>query len=119
MATETDGHDWVPATCALPTEQQPLRVAEFDDLFRDRLALVSRAGSSTLELTLTGGEDVAAAAKDLAARETDCCSFFSFDVSRPNDHTVRMRVDVPPSQGAVLTALFERASALTSGPRQP
>lgn len=30
--------DWVPESCTPPTTGQPLRTAEFDDLFRDAVA---------------------------------------------------------------------------------
>ncbi|MFI5877126.1 hypothetical protein ACIBAH_32705 [Streptomyces sp. NPDC051445] len=34
---------WVPQSCTLPTTEQPLRVAEFDTLFAERLADASRS----------------------------------------------------------------------------
>ncbi|WP_329142498.1 hypothetical protein OIU91_02480 [Streptomyces sp. NBC_01456] len=33
---------WVPQSCTLPTEEQPLRVAEWDALFTGRLQELSR-----------------------------------------------------------------------------
>ena len=40
---DDDLPDWTPATCTLPTAEQPLRVAEFDDLFRECVIAVDRA----------------------------------------------------------------------------
>ncbi len=31
---------WVPDACTLPTVEQPLRLKEFDDLFRDAVSAV-------------------------------------------------------------------------------
>lgn len=33
---------WVPQSCTLPTQEQPLRVAEWDALFSERLTSLSR-----------------------------------------------------------------------------
>jgi hypothetical protein len=42
--------DWVPAACTLPTAEQPLRVAEFDDLFATSVRAVDRVGPTVLRL---------------------------------------------------------------------
>ncbi|MGW7465285.1 hypothetical protein ACWGJT_11360 [Streptomyces xantholiticus] len=68
---------WVPDSCTLPTIEQPLRVAEFDALFAERLAGSSRPDRLKLEMVLTGGPGVAEAVRDLVARESGCCSFFT------------------------------------------
>jgi hypothetical protein len=39
MSAETR---WVPEACTLPTVEQPLRVAEFDDLFATALRGIAR-----------------------------------------------------------------------------
>ncbi|MET8028575.1 hypothetical protein [Streptomyces avermitilis] len=46
---------WVPASCTLPTTEQPLRVAEFDALFAGRLTGTARPEPLRLLLVLTGG----------------------------------------------------------------
>jgi hypothetical protein len=48
----------VPQSCTLPTAEQPLRVAELDALFAERLLGSSRPDRLRLELALTGGEVV-------------------------------------------------------------
>ncbi|MFI6457406.1 hypothetical protein ACIBF6_38350 [Streptosporangium amethystogenes] len=37
--------EWAPAECALPAEERPLRVAEFDELFATALRGLERVGS--------------------------------------------------------------------------
>ena len=102
--------DWVPSSCSLPTKDRPLRVAEFDALFGAHLRSVSRISDTTVELVLIGGGAAADMARDLADRETACCSFFTFAV-HAEGQIVRLRVDVPPEQTDVLTALADRAVA--------
>lgn len=101
---------WVPDACTLPTEERPLRVAEFDELFRRAVVRVERAGPTRAVLTLTGTEDVRETLEDLAAREAACCSFFTFEVTTGAEG-VRFVVDVPSAHAAVLDALVSRAAA--------
>lgn len=60
--------DWVPAACTLPTVEQPLRRAEFDDLFAHDALSVARESSQQLRLELRADPDVAARAAGLAAK---------------------------------------------------
>ncbi|MFC7494267.1 MULTISPECIES: hypothetical protein [unclassified Nocardioides] len=110
--------NWVPDVCTLPTVEQPLRLTEFDDLFIT-VTHVDRAGPTRATLTLAGWAGLAAHAQDLADREKACCSFFSFTIvatartgDEPTDETrerVRMSIEVPEAQAAVLAALVDRA----------
>lgn len=101
---------WVPSSCTLPTIEQPLRVAEFDALFSERLAGSSRPDRLRLEMLLTGGPGVEDAVRDLMARESGCCPFFTFTVS-PGPEQIRLDVEVDRAHEAVLDALQERATA--------
>lgn len=65
-----------PDACTLPTALVPLRVGEFTDLFASSLRSVSRPSPVLLRLALEPGS--LAVARDLTARESACCSFFSF-----------------------------------------
>ena len=94
--------------CTLPTAERPLRVAEFDDLFSSVTA-VERPSATLLRLDLAGDDDLLETARDLAARETACCSFFTFKVTRAPDG-VRMDVVVPEARVDILDALAKRAS---------
>jgi hypothetical protein len=47
---------WVPEACTLPTVEQPLRVAEFDDVFAVAVRAPERVGPDVLRLFLPPGE---------------------------------------------------------------
>jgi hypothetical protein len=98
--------DWVPASCTLPTVEQPLRLAKFDDLFTT-VRSVER-GPTSARLLLTADAD---RVRRLAAAESECCSFFRFTVT-PLESVVALDVEVPPQYADVLAALVERASAV-------
>ncbi|WKX22430.1 hypothetical protein [Streptomyces sp. HUAS CX7] len=100
---------WVPRSCTLPTAEQPLRVAEFDALFTERLTATSRPDRARLELVLTGGEGVEKTVRELVARESSCCSFFTFTI-HPGREQIRLDVAVDGGHEAVLDALQERAT---------
>jgi hypothetical protein len=93
--------DWAPDACTLPTAERPLRVAEFDEFFSHVLRM-QRPEPTQLDLVLP--REAEAAARDLASRETECCSFFTFEFDAPGDD-VLMHVGVPPSHVEVLDAL--------------
>ena len=86
-----------PDACTLPTDEVPLRVGEFDALFSSSLVSVSRTPSS-LRLTFVPGSTARVA--DLVARESECCSFFSFTLTG-----AVLDVGVPPAQVGVLDGL--------------
>ena len=101
------GLAWAQA-CTLPTVEQPLRVAEFDALFARSLRDVQRLAGTRLRLLLD--PDVEAVARDLTARESECCSFFTFTLTRVGGG-LQVDVEVPAVQVAVLDALAVRAAA--------
>jgi hypothetical protein len=98
----------VPASCTLPTVEQPVRVAEFGALFADLLRARARLDTCHLQLTFGGGEAAAARVRDLVARESACCSFFQFTVSAGHDR-VLLDVVVPAARADVLDGLYEMA----------
>ncbi|MGP4087142.1 hypothetical protein [Streptomyces sp. KR55] len=108
---------WVPQSCTLPTTEQPLRVAEFDALFAERLTEVYRPGRLRLDLVLEGGSGVEETVRDLVARESDCCSFFSFTTSADTGG-IRLGVEVDSAHEATLDAVQARA-AQAAGTEQP
>jgi hypothetical protein len=101
--------DWVPQACTLPTAEQPLRVAEFDDLFTAGLRGFTRPAPTRLELRLDAATE--ATARDLTARETSCCSFFVFEFASAPDGQLLLDVGVPGAHVEVLDALAVRAAA--------
>ncbi|PZS34960.1 MAG: hypothetical protein DLM59_03755 [Pseudonocardiales bacterium] len=97
---------WVPEACTLPSVEQPLRVAEFDALFAVHLHTAHRVSDTRLRLILDpSAED---RARDLTARETACCSFFTFTVTEAGSELL-VDVAVPAGQVEVLDALAARA----------
>lgn len=106
----TDTIQWVPLSCTLPTEQQPLRLAEFDALFAASLRAASRPEPLRLRLHLAGGPGMVERVQDLADRESSCCSFFTFAVGTEHG-TVVLDVEVDPAHSDVLDSLQARAVA--------
>lgn len=95
---------FVPPACTLPTGEQPLRVVEFAQFFAATVSAVTRESATVLRLALDGDHTMLARARDLAAREVECCSFFDFTV----DEAVgggRLRVEVPSAHVGVLDGL--------------
>jgi len=102
---------WVSDACTLPTVEQPLRVREFERLFADALTTVSaRPDGRSLRLVLADGPGVYETATDLASRESECCSFFLFNVTRGSGVvTMDVRVDEPHTE--VLSGVEQMARA--------
>ncbi|GGM77268.1 hypothetical protein ACFFX1_52465 [Dactylosporangium sucinum] len=107
----------VPDACTLPTAEQPLRLAEFDALFATAVRAVTTVSPTHARMRLTGAAGLEAAVRDLAARETQCCSFFTFTVTpQPATGTggeaLVLDVEVPAAHTDVLASLAGRASAV-------
>ncbi|MET9829460.1 hypothetical protein ABZ078_09140 [Streptomyces sp. NPDC006385] len=103
--------EWVPQSCALPTEKQPLRIAEWDALFSEHLTALSYPAARRVRLELSAASGVEDGVRDLAGRESGCCSFFTFTVTADAD-AVRLDIAVDPVHQPVLDALAERAAGL-------
>lgn len=103
-----DDQAWVPEACTLPTAERPLRLAEFDELFATALRGQQRLSPTRLRWRLDRAAE--ATARDLTARESSCCSFFSFTFA-PDGGAVRVDVQVPAAQVGILDALADRAAA--------
>ncbi|MEJ2855072.1 MULTISPECIES: hypothetical protein [unclassified Saccharothrix] len=111
----TEALSWTPLTvaaCTLPTAEQPLREKEFDDLFAASARSVRRLDPTGVRVDLDPTPEVAARAADLMARETGCCSFFTFALTATGDG-LHLDIRVPDSQTAVLEALAARAEAVS------
>ena len=102
--------DWAHDACTLPSTERPVRIAEFDGLFAAVRRSV-RPEPTRLDLLLPG--DVEATARDLARRESECCSLFTFEFESTGDD-VLMHVAVPPQHVEVLDAIEARVP--TRGP---
>jgi hypothetical protein len=100
--------EWAPDACTLPSAERPLRIAEFDGLFAF-VVRAERRDPTRLDLVLP--RDVEAAAIDLARRESECCTFFTFDFEAVGDGVV-MHITVPQTQADVLDALAARCGRM-------
>ncbi|MEV0425587.1 hypothetical protein [Micromonospora sp. NPDC050495] len=102
---------WVPDSCTLPTAERPLRVAEFDQFFAEAVRGADRVSAQHLRLRLDGAAQVEETARDLTARESSCCSFFAFHLSRSGPGSLALDVRVPAGHVDVLDALAARAAS--------
>jgi len=98
--------------CTLPTEQRPLRLAEFESLFTEALRRVQRDGDA-VRMHLAGEPGLVDRVRDLAEREMECCSFFTFLIEGSDDNLV-LEISVPPDRRDILVALTRRAEELAS-----
>jgi hypothetical protein len=115
MTGDDHTNGWVPDACTLPTADRPLRQAEFDDLFTSQIDTAERIGPTHLRLTMSGATGLETAVRDLTARETQCCSFFTFTVAAVSPDNLRLDIEVPEAHVDVLDALANRAG----GARNP
>ena len=99
---------WVPDACTLPTDQQPLRVAEFDELFAIGVSEINRVDDLRVRFELRPDPGVAGMAANLAVRETDCCSFFEF-TQIASGGRLTLDLTVPTEHAAVLDVVVNRA----------
>lgn len=103
---------WVSSACTLPSAKQPLRVAEFDRFFAQSIRSVARASATRLDVVIARTAEKMG--RDLAQRETECCSFFRFDFQRAGED-VLMRISVPQKHMKVLDALQARVDSIATG----
>ena len=94
--------------CTLPTEARPLRLDEFDDLFRSGLTNLTVRGAA-VTMRLRGDAGLRERVLDLTGREAECCSFFTFAVDG-RDGEVDLTITVPPARRGVLDAVVVRAA---------
>lgn len=118
LGNDPDSVDWVPVdACTLPTVEQPLRAAEFDELFAASLRGLERPDAQRARLVLVGDQTLPARVQRLVDAEGSCCSFFTFNVNRleaqpsaePGQAAVELTIEVPAARIEVLAALATRA----------
>lgn len=101
---------WVPVdACTLTIAEQPVRAAEFDDLFASSLTAVHRIGADRVRLVLSGPEGLRDRAQDLANREARCCSFAGFTLTTSEPGTVLLDIAVPADRIDELARFADRA----------
>ncbi|MFD3747211.1 hypothetical protein [Nocardia sp. NPDC058633] len=109
MPTDIPLPRWAPTSCTLPSTDIPLRVAEFDQFFTDSVLSWDRPTPVALELVLP--QTAEAAGRDLATRESACCSFFTFSFEQRATASVVMRISVPTDRITILDAIEARVRA--------
>ncbi|MFI9536395.1 hypothetical protein ACIG56_24480 [Nocardia fusca] len=114
MTISAGSDGWAPDACTLPTGERLIRVAEFDRLLADSARSVRRPGPARLELVLDPAAEPDA--RGLAARESSCCTFFTFDFDTTTEGPV-MGVEVPTAYVEVLDAFAARAGTAIGGAR--
>jgi hypothetical protein len=102
-----DDSDWVPTACTLPIAERPVRLGEFDTLFN---AVQRWARPRPTQLDLMIRRDAESKGRDLAERESYCCSFFAIQFEQV-DAGVAMRISVPVAYVGVLDALEARLAS--------
>lgn len=114
MTTNLLGDDWVPDACTLPTVEQPLRRAEFDEFFAHDVLAVHHESPLRIRLELRPDAEAASRAGGLAVKETGCCSFFAFDLAIA-DGAMSLGIEAAAAHADVLVALGARAETLLRG----
>ena len=98
--------------CTLPTVERPLRLAEFDALFTEAVRSV-QSDEGRVRMRLIGGDGLRERVRDLADRESACCTFFTFVVDGTETNVI-LEITVPPERRDILTALADRAARLSA-----
>jgi hypothetical protein len=109
-AAAVDFGGWAPDACTLPTAERPLRAADFAAVFAATVRGLDRVGATRLHLDLVASPQAAARTAELAAAETNCCSFFTFALTAAAG-TLTLDITVPQQYAPVLDALADRAAA--------
>jgi hypothetical protein len=91
--------------------RRPLRLVEFDDLFVSSLTRLTTV-EGEVRMTLRGDTGLYDRVRDLATRESTCCSFFTFIVDG-TETVVDLSIRVPPARRDILDALAARASEVS------
>ena len=98
--------------CTMPTAERPLRLAEFDALFATAARSVELRDNH-VRMRLSGEEGLVQQVQDLTARESSCCSFFTFAVEGTHQD-LTLEISVPAARQEILDALAERALRLSA-----
>lgn len=102
---------WAPVdACQLPSDERPMRLDAFDELFADAVRSLERPEPTRLRLELVPEPAVAARVAELAAREADCCGFFTFALTAVQGG-LALDVTVPEARAGVLDGLAAQVAA--------
>ncbi|MEV6277989.1 hypothetical protein [Nocardia sp. NPDC051832] len=107
---------WVSEACTLPTAEQPTRVAAFDEFFAEAVREMRQPEHTRLELVVDAA--YAARARELAALETACCSFFAFEFGGSGAELI-MSIEVPAGRAEVLAGLRRNLARILAERERP
>jgi hypothetical protein len=99
----------IPIACTLPLAQGPDRLDEWRTLFATTVLAVDRDTPRHVRMTLDARRTDEAATRDLMARETACCAFFDFALTRIDDATFALDMRVPEDAEDVLATMARQA----------
>jgi hypothetical protein len=102
--------DWGLAACTLPTAERPTRQNDFDEMFSRDVLGVQRESGQRVRLDLRPDPAAVARAAGLAVQETECCSFFTFDLTIRKGRA-SLAIEAPAAYAGVVDALAARAEA--------
>jgi hypothetical protein len=104
----------IAAGCTLEPSAMPARANAFERLFA-RALMRREASLGQLVWTLRWSDEIEAEARALAAAESECCSFFTFELSRQDEH-LRWSVAVPPGREDTLALLDRLVGSMPASP---
>lgn len=110
--------DRLISACTLPAADLPGRLAEFDAAFAAGLQRAEVISPTHARLVFTADQAQAEALAGLLDRESQCCSFFTFD-QKAAGGIVTVDVTVPAGHAGTLAALAARAAGHLAGQEQP
>ena len=115
MTTPIDGPY---ESCTLPAADLPGRLAEFDAAFAAGLRSAEVISPTHARLVFSADQAQAKALAGLLDRESQCCSFFTFD-QKAEGSIVTVDVTVPAGHAETLSALAARAAGHLAGQEPP
>ena len=95
----------IPIACSLTPVDARDRIDEWRTFLAEHVESAARDGH-TLRVCLRSSDRALLAAADLAAREKDCCGFFSFTIVIEADARW-LHIEVPPDAAGVLDDFAE------------
>jgi hypothetical protein len=98
----------IPIVCTLSPSETGQRLEEFERLFANHLRELTQPALRQARFVFDAAEEIEAAARDLFAREHECCAFFDFVVER-QDAELIVWVEVPAGAEASLDQLVTHA----------
>ena len=94
----------IPIACTLSPNQTGQRLEEFENLFATHLRELTRTAPRVARFVFQAADEIEDVARDLFAREHECCAFFDFVVQRQGAELI-VQAEVPVGAEASLDEL--------------